>query len=87
VLVVTLFSLAITPVQNAFIRRLEAEADWQALQATRDPESMTRLFQSFQDTSLQEPNPPTWAYLWLDTHPTLMQRIAMAQRYEEENGG
>ena len=27
---------------------------------------MTRLFQSFQDTSLQEPNPPTWAYLWLD---------------------
>ena len=33
----------------------------------------------------QDPNPPLWAYLWLETHPTLMQRIAMAERYEEEN--
>ena len=38
-----------------------------------------------QRTSLQDPNPPLWAYLWLETHPTLMQRIAMAERYEEES--
>jgi STE24 endopeptidase len=85
VLVLTLVSLALTPVQNAVTRHYEAEADWEALKATRDTESMTRLFQSFQDTSLQEPNPPTWAYVWLDTHPTLMQRIAMAQRFEEKS--
>lgn len=82
-LVITLFSLAAAPLQNAVSRRYEAEADWRALQATRDPEAMTKLFRGFQRTSLQEPNPPLWAYLWLETHPTLMQRIAMAQRFDQ----
>ena len=47
---------------------------------------MKRLFERFQDTSLQEPNPPLWAYLWFETHPTLMQRIAMAEQYERAHG-
>jgi len=83
VLVVTLVSLAAMPVQNVVARRYEAEADWQALRVTDDPASMKRLFQGFQETSLAEPNPPGWAYVWLDTHPTIMQRIAMAERYAE----
>ncbi len=83
VLTITLVSLAAAPLQNAVSRRYEAEADWRALKATHDPASMTRLFKGFQETSLQDPNPPSWAYLWLETHPTLMQRIAMAQRFEE----
>jgi hypothetical protein len=48
---------------------------------------MRRLFQSFEKTSLEEPDPPLWAYLWLETHPTLMQRIAMSERYRERQGG
>jgi Zn-dependent protease with chaperone function len=83
VLAITVISLVASPLQNAVSRRYEAEADWRALQSTHDPESMTRLFEGFQRTSLQEPNPPGWAYLWLDSHPTLMQRVAMAQRFEE----
>jgi STE24 endopeptidase len=83
VLVVTVVALASAPLQNAISRRYEAEADWRALKATNDPAAMKRLFQGFQDTSLQEPNPPLWAYLWFDTHPTLMQRIAMAERYDQ----
>jgi STE24 endopeptidase len=86
VLTITLVSLLATPLQNVVSRRYEAEADWRALQATNDPQSMTKLFQGFERTSLQEPNPPVWAYLWLETHPTLMQRIAMAQRFEEGGG-
>jgi len=72
-----------TPFQNAVSRRYEAEADWRALQVTRDSRSMQGLFEGFQETSLQEPNPPVWAYVMFDTHPTLMQRIAMAEAYEE----
>jgi Zn-dependent protease with chaperone function len=83
VLVLTLLSLLTTPVQNAVSRRYEAEADWRALSATRDPQSATRLFRSFQQTSLEEPSPPLWDYLWLENHPTLMQRLAMAQRWRE----
>jgi STE24 endopeptidase len=80
-LALTLASLATAPVQNAISRRYEAEADWEALQATRDPASATRLFRSFEQTSLQEPNPPAWAYVMLGSHPSLAQRIAMAQRW------
>jgi STE24 endopeptidase len=81
VLVLTLASLAASPIENAVSRRYEAEADWAALQATRDPAAATRLFQSFARTSLQEPNLSTWTYVLLASHPTLAQRIAMAQRW------
>ncbi len=83
VLVLTVLSLLTAPVQNTVSRRYEAEADWRALTATEDPRSATRLFRSFQQTSLEEPSPPLWDYLWLETHPTLMQRIAMAQAWRE----
>ena len=39
--------------------------------------------QQFADTSLQQPDPPTWSYLFFDTHPTLMQRIAMAEAWTQ----
>jgi STE24 endopeptidase len=83
VLVLTVLSLLTTPIQNEVSRRYEAEADWRALGATKDPQSATRLFRSFQKTSLEEPSPPLWDYLWLENHPTLMQRLAMAQRWRE----
>jgi STE24 endopeptidase len=69
------------PFENVVSRRYEAEADWSALQATRDAASARKLFVDFQRTSLQEPDPPTWDYLWLETHPTIAQRIAMAQAW------
>jgi STE24 endopeptidase len=82
-LVLLLLQVALTPAQNAVSRHVEAEADWVALQTTRDPASGRGLFEKFQETSLAQPNPPTWAYLFLDTHPTLMQRIAMTEAWKE----
>ena len=40
-----------------------------------------QLFRSFERTSLEQPSPSLWDYLWLENHPTLMQRIAMAERW------
>ena len=84
-LVLTVIALLAAPLENVVSRRYEAEADWRALEATRDPASTTRLFRSFQRTSLEEPNPGLLSYLWLENHPTLMQRIAMAERFRERN--
>jgi STE24 endopeptidase len=83
VLVLLVLNVALAPVQNVVYRRYEAEADWSALQAARDPSSQTALFQSFSETSLGQPDPPTWAYVVFDTHPTLMQRIAMAEAWKD----
>ena len=84
-LVLAVIALLSAPVENVISRRYEAEADWRALNATRDPASARKLFESFQRTSLEEPDPPLWDYLWLENHPTLMQRIAMIQRWRERN--
>ncbi len=85
ILVLTVLALVTAPLQNAVSRRYEAEADWRALNATRDPASATKLFRSFERTSLEQPSPSLWDYLWLENHPTLMQRIAMAERWRQRN--
>jgi STE24 endopeptidase len=81
ILTLTVLALLTAPVQNVVSRRYEAEADWRALNATRDPASARALFRSFEQTSLEEPSPPLWDYIWLENHPTLMQRIAMTERW------
>lgn len=83
ILVLTVLALLAAPVQNVVSRRYEAEADWRALNATRDPAATSTLFKRFAKTSLEQPTPPTWDYVLLETHPTLMQRIAMAERWRE----
>ena len=76
------------PLANAVSRRYEAEADWLALQATRDPASGVALDRNFVRTGLADPDPPTWVRLWYGTHPTPMERIAMARsRFPPAPGG
>src|SRR5215212_5789949 len=82
-LVFTVIGLLAAPFQNLVSRRYEAEADWIALKATRNPGALRDLFRSFERTSLEEPSPPLLDYVWLENHPTIMQRIAMAERYRE----
>jgi STE24 endopeptidase len=69
------------PLQNAISRHLEAEADWMALRTTHDPAAATQLFRRFVSTTLDEPSPSTWDYVMLENHPTIAQRIAMAQAW------
>lgn len=85
-LVLTVLALLTAPLQNAVSRRYEAEADWRALNATRDPAADASLFQQFGKTSLEEPSPPLLDYLWFENHPTLAQRIAMARAWKARNG-
>jgi STE24 endopeptidase len=80
--VLVALSLLALPVQNAITRHLEAEADWMALETTRDPGSARRLFQRFTATTLEEPNPSFAEYVLLENHPTVAQRIAMANAWE-----
>jgi len=80
-LALIVLGLVAAPFENAVSRRYEAEADWSALRATRDPASGRGLFVDFERTSLQQPSPPTWVYLWLENHPTLSQRLAMVEDY------
>ena len=80
-LAIVVLDLLALPLQNAISRHMEAEADWEALQATRDPAAATALFKRFVSTTLDEPSPSTLEYLVLENHPTIEQRIAMAEAW------
>ena len=84
-LVLALIGLVITPFGNAVSRRYEAEADWSALRATRDPASAESLFRKFTRYDLVQPSPPLWSYVMLDDHPTVVQRIALARAFGERS--
>ena len=81
-LVIVVLDLVSLPVYNAISRHMEAEADWVALETTRDPDSAAGLFRNFTIESLNDPDPPTWSYLLFDSHPSVEQRIAMAEAWK-----
>lgn len=80
-LVIATLQLALLPAQSWISRRMEVEADWKALQTTRDPVAARGLFVGFGTTSLGDPDPPAWAHILLDSHPTLSDRVAMADAW------
>ncbi len=81
-LVLVVINLALMPVSNEISRRYEAEADWVALKATDDPEAAQGLFEGFAKEGLSQPDPPGWWHIYFGTHPTLLQRIEMAEAWK-----
>ena len=82
-LVIVVLDLVSLPVYNAISRHMEAEADWVALETTHDPDSAAGLFRNFTIESLNDPSPPTWSYVLFDSHPSVEQRIAMAEAWRQ----
>jgi STE24 endopeptidase len=82
-LVLVAASLVAQPFDNLLTRRMEMEADWVALETTKDPGAAKELFEEFADTALQDPDPPEWAHVWFDTHPSIVDRIAEATAWEQ----
>jgi STE24 endopeptidase len=85
-LVVAVLQLVAAPAQNLVSRRMEAEADWKALQTTHDPAAARGLYRELATTSLGDPSPPRWAQLLFGTHPTLADRVALADAWAVRRG-
>ncbi|MEI2712739.1 MAG: M48 family metallopeptidase [Nocardioides sp.] len=77
-------SLAAAPVENAISRRLETRADYEGLLATGDGAPVVRMQRQLALHSLADATPPRWMHLWFGSHPTTLQRIALAQRFTTE---
>jgi STE24 endopeptidase len=71
------------PLDSAFSRRHEAEADWASLNATRDPRAMEGLFVNFTRKALADPDPPGWWHVLFDDHPSGQERVQMARAWKE----
>ncbi|MDX6326299.1 MAG: endopeptidase [Nocardioidaceae bacterium] len=78
-------SLLVAPVQNAVSRSIEARADRVALEFTRDPRAFEAMQRQLALHSLADPTPPELVHLWFGTHPTVLQRLGMAQAYARQH--
>jgi STE24 endopeptidase len=80
--VLVVLQLAALPVTNWITRRMEAEADWKALESTRNPAAARGAFLGLAHTSLGDPAPPRLLHLVFDSHPSLAARVAMAEAWK-----
>jgi STE24 endopeptidase len=69
-----------SPIQNGISRQLETRADVDALAATNAPQPFVALQRRLAVKSLADPTPPAWSQWWFGSHPTVLERIALAKR-------
>lgn len=75
--------LVSAPVQNLVSRHVEARADVHALDLTEDPVSFIDMQRLLATRNLSDPDPPgAWQWLF-GSHPTLAQRVALAEDWTE----
>ena len=76
---VAVATLLASPVQNGISRRIETRADVDGLAATGDPAAFVELQKELARRSLADPTPPAWSQFWFGSHPTTLERMALAE--------
>jgi STE24 endopeptidase len=85
-LAVTLLLFVSSPIESAVSRRMEARADWLALELTRDPDTFVAVERRLARTNLAPITPPGWIVAWFSSHPPVLERIGMAEYWRRESG-
>ncbi|MFE1245596.1 M48 family metallopeptidase [Fictibacillus sp. NPDC058756] len=80
-LIFSLLSFAVSPVENAVSRKAERDADQYAIQMTKNPKAAVGAFQQLATVSLSEVNPPKIVKWFLYGHPTMLERIHFLDSY------
>lgn len=73
-------TLLSSPVQAGISRQIETRADVEALVATRDPDAFVQVQRTLALRSIADPIPPAWSQWWWGSHPTVLERVALAKR-------
>jgi STE24 endopeptidase len=76
-------SLVSAPVQNLVSRHVEARADVHALDLTHEPDAFVEMQRRLARTNLCDPDPPAAWQWYFGSHPTLAQRVALAEDWSE----
>jgi STE24 endopeptidase len=74
------------PIENAFSRWEEHQADAFGLRICPNPVAAVTGFEKDVRTDLIAPDPPRWVEWWFFTHPSDLHRIEYAERYCARHG-
>ena len=75
---VAVATVMVSPVENTISRAVETRADVDSLRTTGDAEGFRDLHVRLAQRSLADPAPPAWRQVWWGSHPTVLQRLALA---------
>lgn len=81
-LLFSLLSFVISPVENAVSRYHEKDADLYAIEMTEDKQAAIQAFQKLTATGLSEVNPPKLVKWLRYGHPTMLERLIFLETYE-----
>ena len=89
---ILIFNFLFTPIDNAYSRHLEHQADQYGLEVihgivTDAPQVAAETFQILGEIDLAEPSPSTAVRIWFYDHPPLDDRILFAQTYDPWHTG
>jgi STE24 endopeptidase len=82
---VAIATLLSSPVNNGLSRLIETRADVASLEATRDPVTFAKMQRELDLRSLSD-NGPAWSHFWFGSHPTTLERIAIAEQLGRRMG-
>ena len=80
-LIAAVITFALSPIDSAFSRHIEHEADRFGLDLTHLNEATASSFVKFAEDSKQDPDPPRFIEWWRYSHPAAQRRIDFALRY------
>ncbi|MCW2834012.1 MAG: peptidase Ste24p [Nocardioides sp.] len=72
-------TLVASPLQNGTSRQIETRADVDALTATGESAAFVEMQRTLALRSLADPTPPAWLHWWWGSHPTTLERVAIAR--------
>jgi len=78
-----LATLLLAPFENYLSRRFEAQADLESLRLTNNPDAFIRAEKRLALTNLSPLKPNRLRYIWFATHPSVLERIGMAEAFRE----
>lgn len=84
---VAIGSFLVAPVQNGISRQIERRADVTALETTHDPQAFIAMQRELAVRSVADPTPNPFGQFWFGSHPPMLERVALALRYAEEEQG
>ena len=82
VLAVGIMAPAITTISNQLSRGVEQRADQFSLEIAPEPRAFIGFQKRIGVTNVSDPDPPPLVRFLLGTHPSTMQRIGLAERFE-----
>ncbi|HVB97094.1 MAG TPA: M48 family metallopeptidase [Chloroflexota bacterium] len=86
ILILGVVSAATAPLLNGLSRKMERAADWYALSLTQMPGAFISTMTRLANQNLAEYQPAPWVEVLFYDHPSIANRVRLAQRFAHERG-